>query len=126
MAQLKVLIVDDDPDSRTIIAEILAENQAAVTEAASTLECRQQLKQSVPDLLICDIGMPELDGYELIRRVRQQPAQPGGALQAIALTAYAGPDYEQQAIAAGFQAYLTKPVDVDQLMTAIFSLLCDG
>ncbi len=126
LAQIKVLIVDDEPDSRTVIAEILAENQAAVTQAASALECLQQLNQSVPDLLICDIGIPELNGYELIRRVRQQPTQQGRALKAIALTAYAGPDYEQQAIAAGFQAYLAKPVEVDQLMITIFSLLCDS
>ncbi len=124
LAQLKVLIVDDDPDSRLIVTEILADKQATVAQASSGLDCLQQLDRSIPDLLICDIGMPDLDGYELIRQIRQRPAQQGGEIPAIALTAYTSPEYEKQAIAAGFQAHLAKPVEVDQLLTAIVSLVC--
>ncbi len=124
LAQLKVLIVDDDADSRLIVTEILADKQATVTQAKSGLECLQQLDRSVPDLLICDIGMPDLDGYELIGRIRQRPAQQGGEIKAIALTAYASPEHEKQAIAAGFQAHLAKPVEVDQLLAAIVALVC--
>ena len=124
LAQLKVLIVDDDPDSRLIVTEILADKQATVIQASSGLECLQQLDWSIPDLLICDIGMPDLDGYELIRQIRQRPAEQGGEIQAIALTAYASPEHEKQAIAAGFQTHLAKPVEVDPLLSAIVSLVC--
>jgi CheY-like chemotaxis protein len=80
------------------------------------------MRQSLPDVLICDIGMPDMDGYMLMRQVRTLPAEQGGKIPAIALTAYAG-DYDQkQALAAGFQQHIAKPVEPEELVKAIAAL----
>jgi CheY-like chemotaxis protein len=73
--------------------------------------------------LLCDIGMPDMDGYALIKQIRTWAPEKGGNLPAIALTAYAGEMNQQQALAAGFQLHIAKPVDPEQLVQAIVQLL---
>ncbi|WP_017315759.1 hybrid sensor histidine kinase/response regulator [Mastigocladopsis repens] len=120
---VRVLVVDDDADSRDFVVFALQDFGAittAVTSAASALEV---LATFQPDVLISDIGMPEEDGYSLIRQVRALPPEKGGHIQAIALTAYAGDRDRHLAIAAGFQKHLSKPVMPDELANVVAQLL---
>jgi CheY-like chemotaxis protein len=115
--------VDDNSDARDILTTILQEKQAMVTQVASSIKCLQQLDNDVPDLIICDIGLPEINGYELMKYIRQRPAEKGGQVRAIALSAYAGQKYQRQAIAAGFQSYLTKPIEIVALLSTVQTVL---
>ncbi|MEW6493680.1 MAG: PAS domain S-box protein, partial [Cyanobacteriota bacterium] len=90
LAGVHVLVVDDDADMRELAAFTLMQSGAQVTTAASAAQALTLLNQSVPDLLLCDIGMPEMDGYSLIRQIRKWSPEQGGMIPAIALTAYAG------------------------------------
>ncbi|AFZ23065.1 PAS domain S-box [Cylindrospermum stagnale PCC 7417] len=120
---IQILVVDDDADIRELTAFILTQSGAQVTTAATAAQALDRLNQSVPDLLLCDIGMPEMDGYFLIRQIRKWPDELGGNIKAIALTAYAGEINQQQALAAGFQMHISKPVEPDNLVQAIIKLL---
>ncbi|MEG4279246.1 PAS domain S-box protein [Microcoleus sp. MON1_C1] len=123
LAGVRVLVVDDDADMRELAAFTLMQSGAQVTTAASGVQALALLNQSVPDLLLCDIGMPEMDGYALIRQIRKWSPQQGGMIPAIALTAYAGEINQQQALAAGFQMHISKPVEPEELVKAIARLL---
>ncbi|MEG4506643.1 PAS domain S-box protein [Microcoleus sp. F6_B4] len=123
LAGVRVLVVDDDADMRELAAFTLMQSGAQVTTAASGAQALTLLNQSIPDLLLCDIGMPELDGYALIRQIRKWSPEQGGTIPAIALTAYAGEINQQQALAAGFQRHISKPVEPDELVEAIARLL---
>ncbi|MBH8553863.1 PAS domain S-box protein [Nostocaceae cyanobacterium CENA357] len=123
LAGIRILVVDDDADIRELSAFILTQAGAQVTTAASAVQALVLLNQSVPDLLLCDIGMPEMDGYALIRQIRKWSHKQGGTLPAIALTAYAGEINQQQALTAGFQMHIPKPVEPEMLMQAIVQLL---
>ena len=81
-----------------------------VTAAASAGEAMEAMRRATPDLLVCDIGLPGEDGYELIRKVRALEAERGGRIPALALTAYAGPVHREKALAAGFDKQVSKPV----------------
>jgi PAS domain S-box-containing protein len=118
-----VLVVDDDADMRELASFILTQAGAQVTIAASAAEALLLLSQSVPDLLLCDIGMPEMNGYSLIQQIRQWSSEQGGTLKAIALTAYAGEVNQQQALAAGFQMHLSKPIEPEVLVKVVSSLI---
>ncbi|MDZ8077483.1 MAG: PAS domain S-box protein [Nostoc sp. DcaGUA01] len=120
---LKILLVDDERDTRELIAFILEQSGAIVTQLASAVEALQVLPVFQPNLLLSDIGMPEVDGYMLIRQIRDMPAELGGKIPAIALTAYAAEIDYQQAIAAGFQQHITKPVEPPKLIRAIANLI---
>jgi PAS domain S-box-containing protein len=121
---VKVLLVDDEADTRNLIAFILEQSGAEVIQVASAVEALRALPQFQPDLLLSDIGMPDIDGYMLMRQIRAMLPDLGG-LPAIALTAYAGEVDYQQAIAAGFQQHITKPVEPAKLIRAIANLI-DG
>jgi len=123
LAGVRVLVVDDDADMRELAAFTLMQSGAQVATAASGVQALALLNQSVPDLLLCDIGMPEMDGYALIRQIRKWSPQQGGTIPAIALTAYAGEINQQQALAAGFQIHISKPVEPEELVKAIARLL---
>ncbi|MEG5065172.1 PAS domain S-box protein [Microcoleus sp. B3-A4] len=123
LAGVRVLVVDDDADMRELAAFTLMQSGAQVATAASGVQALALLNQSVPDLLLCDIGMPEMDGYALIRQIRKWSPQQGGTIPAIALTAYAGEINQQQALAAGFQMHISKPVEPEELVKAIARLL---
>ncbi|PHM06747.1 hypothetical protein CK516_31470 [Nostoc sp. 'Peltigera malacea cyanobiont' DB3992] len=120
---LKVLLVDDERDTRELIAFILEQSGAVVIQAASAMEALQIMPQFQPNLLLSDIGMPEVDGYMLIRQIRAMSPELGGKIPAIALTAYAGEVDYQQAIAAGFGQHITKPVEPAKLLRAIANLI---
>ncbi|MBN3922224.1 PAS domain S-box protein [Nostoc sp. NMS4] len=120
---LKVLLVDDERDTRELIAFILEQSGAVVIQAASAMEALGIIPQFQPNLLLSDIGMPEVDGYMLIRQIRAMSAELGGKIPAIALTAYAGEVDYQQAIAAGFGQHITKPVEPAKLLRAIANLI---
>ena len=119
---LRVLLVDDEPDAREFLARVLSECGAEVHTAASTAEALQSIDQRMPDVLISDIGMPLSDGYDLIRTVRRLPADRGGQIPALALTAFARSEDRQRALLAGYQAHLAKPAQPTELMTQIASL----
>ena len=123
LSNLKILIVDDDDDTREFQAFLLEQNGAKVTAVASGLEVLQVLDQYVPDLLVSDVGMADMDGYMLIQQIRSRPAAQGGTILAIALTAYASGFDQQKALQAGFQDHLTKPVEPEGLVQAIVRLL---
>ncbi len=117
-----ILIVEDDEGTRTVLQMILLEAGANVKAVPSAAEGLQWLGKHTPNVLISDIGMPEMDGYQFMRRVRTTlgPAAPKHAL---ALTAFATADDRRKAIEAGFDDYLAKPVDSRQLVSTIASLL---
>ncbi|MBD2506424.1 PAS domain S-box protein [Nostoc muscorum FACHB-395] len=123
LSDTQVLVVDDEPDIRDLVSFILQDYGIQVTSVASAQEALQALSESIPDVLISDIGMPKTDGYMLMREVRSRSPQEGGHVPAIALTAYAGEMNQQQALAAGFQMHISKPVDPDVLVKAIVDLI---
>lgn len=119
---VNVLVVDDETDSRDIITFALELAGAKVIAVTSALEALQALILSSPDVLVSDIGMPDMDGYELIRQVRVC-SDNHKQIPAIALTAYAGDIDQQQAMDAGFQLHISKPVDPDALVLAIAQVM---
>ncbi|MCC5600259.1 hybrid sensor histidine kinase/response regulator [Nostoc favosum] len=123
LSDTQILVVDDEPDIRDLVSFILQDYGVQVTAVSSAQEALEALSESVPDVLISDIGMPKTDGYMLMREVRARSPQQGGRVPAIALTAYAGEMNQQQAIAAGFQMHISKPVDPDVLVKAIVDLI---
>lgn len=119
LAGLEILIVDDDDDSRAIIATVLEKAGADVTSADSVAAAFDCLERRLPDLVISDIGMPFEDGYSFMRRVRALSASDGGALPAIALTAYARAEDQRAVMAAGFHHHLAKPVEPGTLIETV-------
>ncbi|MBE9159294.1 response regulator [Nodosilinea sp. LEGE 06152] len=126
LTNVQILVVDDDASTLEFIAFLLELNGAKVVAAASVDEALLGLAQFIPDVLLSDIGMPDRDGYMLMRQVRRLPPEKGGRVPAIALTAYAGEIDYQQAIAAGFQKHIAKPVEPDHLLKAIADLVRRG
>jgi len=118
---IRALIVDDEADMRELLVVTLEQYGAQVTAAASASEVLEKLPQY--QLLISDIGMPNVDGYTLMRQIRTLPPDQGGAILAITLTAYAGETDQQAAIAAGFNRHLAKPVEPAKLLATIVNLL---
>ncbi|BAZ16120.1 PAS/PAC sensor hybrid histidine kinase [Calothrix sp. NIES-4071] len=120
---IRVLVVDDDTDSRDFLVFALVAAGAEIASASSAQEALNILPNFKPMVLVSDIGMPEQDGYSLIRSIRTLPYEKGGATPAIALTAYAGDADRKAAIAAGFQAHLPKPVAPDDIVDAVSELV---
>ncbi len=114
-----ILIVEDDEDSRNVLALLLQKLGALVEAVASVREALDRLTARRPDVLVSDIGMPDEDGYSLIRQVRQMPADEARKLPAIALTAYARRQDAEAALGAGFDCHLPKPVAPAELIRAI-------
>ena len=119
---LKLLVVDDDPNTRELLAEALEVRGAHVRAFATAREARRTLVDWHPDLMISDLGMPRENGYELIRRVRHLPPRDGGMTPAIACTGYTRPEDRARAMRAGFDAVVTKPVNLDELLRAILQV----
>lgn len=115
----RILVVDDDETVREMVARALGLQGAQVTAAASGAEALDVLPGSDLNLLISDLGMPEMTGFELLSRVRELPAGQGGDIRAIALTAFARETDQRQALEAGFQAHFRKPVEFSALVRAI-------
>ena len=117
----KVLVVEDHDDARDLVACVLDAAGAEVTTAASTREALEAITVTVPDLLLADLGLPDEDGYTLLRRIRAIPTL--GTLPAVALTAYARASDRERALAAGFLDYVIKPVDPQELVKVIVSVI---
>ena len=119
LAGIRVLVVDDDDDTRGAIADALESAGARVEQAGSARDAFAAFTADPPDVLLSDIGMPLEDGYSLLARIRQLPRERGGAVPAIALTAYARPEDLMKSEAAGFQRHLAKPVSLEQLIDSV-------
>ncbi len=117
---VKVLVVDDEPDGREIVARLLADCGAQTVAVRSALEALARLREGWPDVLITDIGMPDTDGFELLRRVRLLE-QGTGYVPAIALTAFAREEDRDRALRAGFRAHLAKPIEPRRLLLEVAS-----
>lgn len=120
---LVTLLVEDDDDSREIVAMLLSSYGAEVIEARSAAEAMRQLTRSVPDVLVSDIGLPDEDGFSLIRSVRALPPDKGGAVPALALTAFARNVDSERALQEGFQLHLAKPAAPQELIDTIARLV---
>ncbi len=119
LAGIALVVVDDDRDTLEFLEFVLQEYGANVRAVSSAQQAIAAIETSIPDLLLSDIGMPQMDGYMLIRELRQWEVQRGGAIPAIALTAYAGETNRQQILEAGFQQHLSKPIQPAELVQAI-------
>jgi signal transduction histidine kinase/ActR/RegA family two-component response regulator len=123
LKDVQILLVDDCEDIRILFARYLTKNGAQVNAVSSAAQALLELKKTRPDVLLSDIGMPEEDGYSLISKIRQLPADQGGKILAIAVTAYAREEERQQVLAAGFNAHLSKPIYEQALVENICGLL---
>jgi CheY-like chemotaxis protein len=119
---LRILVVDDSDDGRTLASLVLTLAGASVNAVASVRDALQMLETERPDVLVSDIGLPDEDGYALIRQIRQHEAEHGGFLPAVALTGYARAEDRARILAAGFQAHLPKPVEPVELTAAIATI----
>ena len=119
LSGIQILVVDDELDSREFTAFVLQQAGAIVNSVSSGTDALDAIAQSIPDILISDIGMPLMDGYMLMRQIRGLTAN----MPAIALTAYAGELDRQQAHEAGFQRHLTKPIEPDAIVAAVIELV---
>jgi CheY-like chemotaxis protein len=117
-----VLAVDDDADALSLVAELLDAAGARVTTARSAEEALRHLDADPPSVLVADLGMPQVDGFQLIARVRQHRNPVVRRLPAAALTAYARSDDRMKALRAGFHIHLAKPIDPAELVTTIAAL----
>ena len=120
---LRVLVVDDEEDVRELLIVVFEEYKVQVTAVASAAAALNVIPQLMPDVLLCDIGMPQEDGYTLIRKVRTLPPEQGGEILAIALTAYAREEDRQQALEAGFQMHVPKPIELNVLIPLVATLV---
>jgi two-component system, chemotaxis family, CheB/CheR fusion protein len=117
-----VLLVEDDEGTRESVAEFLGGRGAIVRAAGTAAEGMQALREFQPDVLLSDLAMPGQDGFSMMAEIRRLPPERGGRIPAAALSALAGVDDRQRALAAGFQMHVSKPVDVDGLLSAVAQL----
>jgi signal transduction histidine kinase len=122
LSELRVLIVDDDEDCRDVLAHVLGLAGANVRLAASASAALDSLSQELPDVMVSDIGMPDEDGFSLIKKVRARAVEQGGKLPAVALTAYARREDRAAALRAGFNGHVSKPVEAAEIIAVVGSL----
>jgi PAS domain S-box-containing protein len=123
---IHVLLVEDDDDSRKLLGTMLKRYGAKVTSAKSAAEALDVFENEVPDVIISDIGMPEQDGYELIRKLRALPVEKGGKIPAIALTGYASRKDRERALSSGYHQHVAKPIEQADLINTIAALVGRG
>ena len=124
---VRVLVVDDDSDTRQMLKAVLSECQAHVIIAASAAEAIEEIERRKPDVLVSDLGMPEQDGYELIKKVREmESADHTARIPALALTAYAKAEDRVRALASGYQVHLSKPVEPAEFVLVVANLAGRG
>jgi signal transduction histidine kinase/ActR/RegA family two-component response regulator len=119
LAGVKVLLVDDADDTLDVLEQILRHSGATIMAASSAGTALALLEREQPDVIVSDIGMPDIDGFELMRRIRRRAAGAGGSIPAIALTAFTRQDDRHKAMQAGFNDYLAKPVEPGSLVAHI-------
>jgi CheY-like chemotaxis protein len=122
LAGVRVLLVEDKADARDLITMMLAQDGAEVRTAVSATEALAACNEWRPDILISDIGMPEEDGYTLMKKLRARESERGGHIPAIALTAYARREDRLRALSVGYESHVPKPVDPIDLVAAVASL----
>jgi CheY-like chemotaxis protein len=122
-AGTRILVIDDEQDSRELMREILAKYGALVMTADNAAEGLAIFKSEKPGVIISDIGMPDMDGYDFMREVRNLPDGQSGKTRAIAVTGFARPEDRADAIAAGYQMHFCKPVDPHRLVSAVCELI---
>lgn len=122
LEKVKVLLVDDDPDTLQILSVMLAESRAGVEQAGSVAEALEVLEWYQPDVVVSDLAMPDEDGYSLIAKLRELEAKSGKETPVIALTSYVRVEDRSQALSAGFNMFVPKPVQPEELVTAIATL----
>jgi CheY-like chemotaxis protein len=122
LSGVKVLVVDDQADSRELVKRVLSECDAEVFAAGSAEEALRLVELEQPHVLLSDIGMPGVDGYELLRRVRALESARGRRIPAIALTAFARSEDRTQALRAGFLVHVSKPVEPSELVATVASV----
>ncbi|MGA9997950.1 MAG: ATP-binding protein [Pyrinomonadaceae bacterium] len=120
---IRVLLVDDDADTLAMLDRLIAQCGAEIITARSAAEALNIIESSKVDVLVSDIGMPEEDGYTLIRKVREMEQERGGRLPAVALTAYAMAEDRLRALSSGFQAHVSKPIEPNELLMVLASLV---
>ncbi len=119
---IRVLVVEDQPDARDMVAYLLRQRNAHVVVAASVDEALEAIDRGVPDVLLSDVEMPERDGYDLIQAIRSRSREDGGTVRAAALTAYSRAEDRAKSMLAGFDAHLSKPVDLAELIATVSRL----
>lgn len=119
---LRVVVVDDEADVRVAVSTLLERAGATVNALTSGAQIEETLVDFQPDVVVLDISMPEEDGYALMRRIRNLPAEYGGATPAISLTAHAKDEDRRQAMESGFQVHMTKPIDVPVFLSMVARL----
>ena len=117
----KVLVAEDNPVNRELLRELLENRGYSVTEASNGQEALDMVEQSQPDLLLLDIGMPVLDGFAVMRKIRENPRL--ATLPVLAVTAYAMRDDRDNVLNAGFDGYLSKPINARDLANELERLL---
>ncbi|HKV36775.1 MAG TPA: PAS domain S-box protein [Pyrinomonadaceae bacterium] len=122
LKDLRILVVEDDADTRDLLAALLLQHGAEVIAVNSSVTALPAVERVKPDLIISDIGMTGENGYAFISKVRSLDPEAGGRIPAIALTAYAGKQDRRRALLAGFQMHLPKPVEPDDLLAMVLSL----
>jgi CheY-like chemotaxis protein len=125
LAGLCVLVIDDDDDARATIAATLHHAGATMTSAAAGDHALDDLTQFLPDVVICDLRMPRLDGVAFIRTLRARPPEHGGRLPVIGITAYSEVYTDGEAAQLGFAAFLAKPLDLERLCRVV-EAVCRG
>ncbi len=126
LSNVLVLVVDDEPDARELVASVLGSAGARVLSADSADHALALVKADRPDVIVSDIGMPGRDGYALLRDVRELSASSGGRTPAIALTAFARSEDRTRAMLAGYQVHMAKPVELQELVATIHSLAANS
>jgi CheY-like chemotaxis protein len=119
---VRVLLVDDDRDTLQILSVMLAESKATVQSAASVREAMEVLEWYQPDVVVSDLAMPGEDGYSLIGNLRALEAKSGRQIQAVALTSYVRVEDRARALSAGFNMFVAKPIQPNELLNAIANL----
>ncbi len=123
LKDIQVLLVEDEPDMVVLLTYLLEDEGAAVTVTTTALEALQVLNEQCPQILVCNLRLPNFDGRQLIKQVRQAPATAMRQLPAIAITSYSREYGEAAALKAGFDYFLTKPIEPEPLVEAILQLL---
>jgi CheY-like chemotaxis protein len=118
-----VLVVDDEQDARELIKRVLEDCEAKVLTAGSAAEAMTLLEDQKPDVLVSDIGMPHVDGYDFLRQVRSLKSENGGRIPAIALTAFARSEDRTRALMSGYQVHVSKPVEPAELVATVASVV---
>ncbi len=126
LAGLKVLVVDDEADSREIVRRFLEEHRAEVTTAESAKLALAEIHRSRPDLIVSDIGMPQTDGYQFMRQLRSLAEGDGGKIPAVAVTAFARSEDRTKSSLAGYQAHVTKPINPASELIAVIAWRWQG